>query len=152
MKFVRDAARREEFMERLRAAVESVAVIAAAIKINLQTRGTWTVPHNRERIFPMPERRVEGRAESRAKNPGDSHFLCAGNIHAWRLVDQGSTVRSDRAKQMRIKKRESQRAIAAHRNAGNPATAAFTPDAVMRFYVGNEFANEEILVVDAVQG
>ena len=58
-------------------------------------------------------------------------------------------MRADGAEQAGIKEGEAERSVAAHGDAGNAAMAAVAKNAVVRLDVGQEFADEEILVADA---
>lgn len=55
---------------------------------------------------------------------------------------------ADGAKQVRIEKGETERAVAPHGDAGDAAVLAAGANAVVALDVGDEFANEEILVAD----
>ncbi len=63
MKFVGDSARGEQIVKRLRAYVEAVFILGAAIEIDFKTRGARSGTRERERVVARPKSRVERRAE-----------------------------------------------------------------------------------------
>ena len=64
MKFVRDAARNEEIVEGLRAIVEAVIVLGAAIEIDVHANQARSIADDGERAIALPEGGIERIAET----------------------------------------------------------------------------------------
>ena len=149
MKFVGDAARSEQLVKCLRAGVESVVIFGAAIEIDVHADRARAIADNREWAIALPEGGIEWIAERSAQREGDRGFLRAGHLDVRQVGDQRGAVRADRAEHLRISKREPQRAIASHRDAGDAAVRAVGADAIVAFDEGQEFLDEKILVAHA---
>ena len=67
MKFVRDAARGQQLVERLRAHVESVVVLGAAVEINVHASGARAIADDSEWAIALPEGGIERVAERSAQ-------------------------------------------------------------------------------------
>src|SRR5690242_17270418 len=119
MKFVRDAARGQQLMERLRAHVETVVVLGAAIEIDAHPGGAWEIANDGERAVALPEGGIEWIAERSAQGEGERVLLCAGHLNARQVGNQCGAMRADRTEELRIPEGETQRAVASHRDAGD---------------------------------
>ena len=147
MKLVRDAVRRQQLVELLAALVESKIILGAAIEINLQPRRTRPISHDRERALALPERRHPPANQTPCPAPRPPPAACSlDTLILGNLSISAGLCALTAHEQIRIAQRESQRAIAAHRNARDAARLSFRSNPIVAFDVRHKFADEKILV------
>src|ERR1700689_59783 len=133
-------------MKCLGAGVEAVFVLGTAIKINFQSVQMRAVFYKGERAVLIPVSRVRRRPERGAENPRKHGPLITGHPAGGQISHQGGAVRAHGAKHLRIAKRKTQRTVATHGNTADTAVLALGANAIVTLDIGNEFADEKILV------
>ena len=133
-------------MELLGAAIETVIVLRAAIKVNLQAGWRRAFAHQSERAVAIPEGAIERRAKRAAECARDGGGRIRVKPALRRVCDQRGAIGADRTEKIRMTKRQMQGAVAAHGHAGDSTTAAAFFRAVMRIDEGHHFLNQKILV------
>lgn len=151
MKFVRDFAGGEYFVEDRCIAFEAVVILRAAIEIDSQAGEIGGASQN-ERVIAMPEGRIGWRAK-RAKNAEKNGLLRIGELHIGKFIEKRGAIGADGDEKFGMAEGQVQRSVAAHRNSGDTARMARWRGAVGAVDEGDEFANEKIFVADvAVAG
>src|SRR6185437_5508118 len=147
MEFVRDLSRGKHGMKRLRAMLEAVVVLRAAIEVDAEP-GEIRDAREPQRIVAFPESAIGRRAE-RVQRAQKAGTLRVRDLHYREFFEERGAVRGDGDEKARMRKSEMQRAVAAHGHSGDGARAAFGGDAVSAFHGGNKFLEKEIFVARA---
>ena len=145
MEFVRDATRLEQLVQRLGASVETIVILRAAIKVNVQS-GKIRGAGDRKRVVLFPEGGIDRRTENVAKNSYPGEPVGIHGVDDRKFLDQSRAKRSNRSENAGMTKRQMQCAIAAHGNPGNAAGRPFWSRAIALFEKGQKFLQEKILI------
>lgn len=143
VKFVRDLARSEVFVQCGSASVETVIVLIAAIEVNLEA-GEICGASQRERAVGIPEGGIRRAAENSAENAGTRGLR--GSKKVGKFFDECGAVSADGNEELRMAEGEMQRAESAHRNAGNGAVSAAGSDTIVSLDKGEKFLEQKILI------
>src|SRR5271167_3551995 len=114
MKFMRNVARRQGVIQRLSAGVKSEVILRAAIEINLQPK-EFRRPRDFQRIVPIPVSAIEWRSESTGEKPHARTLRTFGHTDFWEILNKRSAVRAHGTEKFRMKERQTQRSVPAHR-------------------------------------
>jgi hypothetical protein len=145
MKFVRDVARGEDFVEGQGAGIETEIILIAAIEIDFEA-GEMSGARERKRAIAFPKGWVgrgakDGPEDARARRGGRNT-----GEEIWEFVNERGAVGADGGKELRMAEREMERAVAAHGDAGNSAIGATRMNAVVAFNEGKEFFQQKVFV------
>src|ERR1700722_797726 len=146
VKFMGNAARRQQLVELRVAFIEAKIILGAAIEIDREARRPRPILHNRKRTFAFPECRVHPRTESLAQHLRHRRGLIAGHFDVRQRLNQRGAVRAHRHEQIGVTQRKPQRPIPSHRNAGDAARLPFRAHPVVALDIRQKFADEKILI------
>jgi hypothetical protein len=154
MKFMRDFAGAENFVESGGAGVETEIIFRTAIEINFQA-GERSSACQSERAVALPERRIGRDSENAAKDSratGGGGTAISGKEYG-KFFNERGAVGADGREQLRMSESKMQSAVTAHGNAGDGAIRAAGARAVVALDERKKFLQQEILVADfAVTG
>ena len=145
MKFVRDFAGSEDFVERNGASVEAVIILIATVEIDFQA-GKIGSARQHEGTVGVPESDVRGDAENAAEDASARRIRSAKECG--KFFDQCSAMRADSREKLGMPEGQMKRAVTAHGDSGNGAVSAAWRNAIVFFDEGKKLPEQKIFVAN----
>ena len=145
IKFVRDFAGSEDFVERNGAGIEAVIILITAVEINFQA-GKIGSACQHEGAAGVPENGVRGNAENTSEDARARRIRSAEESR--KFFDERGAMRADSSEKLGMPEGQMERAVTAHGNSGNAAVSAAWRSAIALFDEGKKLPKQEVFVAN----